>query len=259
MALSQYVGNQAGKPAFPKTGGAGGKKTGGVKPRVPKKRISSEQRAEEARLNDPYGDHQNRGTRKETRVVRRRVRRRRVKGGKTQSNYGTTQTKGSKKAKSGGQTQLAQGSQGPANKHMMSRMNSQSNLNRMTSNFQSAKQGGARGPQTTAGKKMFMLGNLETMMNNDYAAMKAGNDKDTAFTYRTSEARQLVAALGMMQNQDVKKKDKKKDKDSGKASLSPAAFSRQKGLLRNLVAMSAPDAPLPEGLPEDYKPFESVA
>ena len=41
--------------------------------------------------------------------------------------------------------------------------------------------------------------------------------------------------------------------------LSPAAFSRQKGLLRRLKAMSDPTGPMPEGLPVDYKPFESVA
>ena len=256
--LAHHVSNTG----FPATGG-GAKKTTGKK-KAPAKRVSAEQKAEQARLDDPYGDHGGAKRSKrgggQTRVVRRRVRRRRVGSQQTQSNYGTSKADQAKNAKQAKQQSRAQGPGQSSNQHMMRRMNSQSNLNQMTAQFRGNQSGRAGGPQTPVGKKMAMLGNLQNYMKNDYAAMKA-NDQDNAFTYRTSEARQLVATLGSMVASTTSqgKKDTKGSKDSDNKGLSPEAFGRQKGLLRRLKAMSDPTGQLPEGLPPDYKPFESVA
>lgn len=244
---------------FPATGGGPNKTT--TKKKAPAKRLSAEQKAEKARLDDPYGNHGGAGRTerrgKETRVVRRRVRRRRVGTQQTQPNYGTSKAQQAQNAKQAKAQAKAQGPQGSSNQHMMKRMNAQSNLNQMTAQFRSGQMGQPGGPQTPVGKKMAMLSNLQNYMKNDYAAMKA-NDQDTAFTYRTSEARQLVATLGSMVA-STNKQTQKKDGKSDSKGLTPAAFSRQKGLLRKLKAMSDPQGPMPEGLPVDYKPFESVA
>jgi hypothetical protein len=256
--LAHHVANTG----FPTTGGGGAKKTTGKKTTA--KRVSAEQKAEQAQLNDPYGDHSGgktqRGGRR-TRVVRRRVRRRRVGSQQTQqSNYGSSKTQLAKNAKQAKAQAKSQGPSQSSNQHMTRRMNSQSNLNRMSAQFAGNQTGQTGGPKTPVGRKMAMLGNLQNYMKNDYAAMKA-NDQDNAFTYRTSEARQLVATLGSMVSSTTKqgkKKDTKGTKDDNKG-LSSAAFGRQKGLLRRLKAMSDPTGQLPEGLPPDYKPFESVA
>jgi hypothetical protein len=142
---------------------------------------------------------------------------------------------------------------------MMRKMNSQSNLAQMTANFRSGQSGQPQGPQTSVGRKMAMLGNLQNYMKNDYAAMKC-NDNDTAFTYRTSEARQLCATLGTMvasTTSQGKKKDSKSTSDN--KPLTPKAFAAQKGLLRRLKMMSDPGGQLPPDLPKDYRPFERVA
>ena len=245
---------------FPSTGGTTSKSK--TTENAPEKRVSAEEKAEKA-IRDDAASGARRSERggQETRVVRRRVRRRRVSTAQTQPNYGTSKTEQAKqtkqakaqaKAEQGGHTSQS------SNAHMMRKMNSQSSLNKMTAQFQSGQMGG--GPQTPVGKKMAMLGNLQNYMKNDYAAMKA-NDQDTSFTYRTSEARQLVATLGTMAASATKTTTKKDTKSSGGESktLTPAAFGRQKGLLRELKAMSDPHMPLPEGLPPDYKPFESGA
>jgi len=140
---------------------------------------------------------------------------------------------------------------------MMRKMNSQSSLNRMTANFRSGQSGQPAGPQTQVGKKMAMLSNLKNYMSNDYNAMKA-NDSDKAFTYRTSEARQLVATLGTMVASSTKQ-TKQDTKAEDKKPLSPKQFAAQKGLLKRIKMMSDPSAQMPEGLPPDYQPFESVA
>jgi hypothetical protein len=254
--VAHHVANTVG---FPATGGGPNKTT--TKTKAPAKRLSAEQKAEQARLDDPYGNHSGTGRAesggRRTRVVKRRVRRRRVGSQKT-SQYSQTsksgQTGTAKQAK--GQAKA----QGANPQQHMTRLTAQSNLNRMTAQFQGNQAGRPGGPQTPVGKKMAMLGNLQNYMKNDYAAMKA-NDQDNAFTYRTSEARQLVATLGSMVASTTKQGQKKdtKDSKSDNKGLSPEAFGRQKGLLRHLKAMSDPSGPLPEGLPPDYKPFESVA
>ncbi len=151
---------------FPNIGGTP-KKTGteGTKP---KKRLSAEERAEKARLDDPYGNHGSRrseGAQGRTRVVRRRVRRRRVGTQQTQQQYGTTK---SQQAQQKGKAGKAQGQAGPnqtsSQQHMMRKMNSQSNLNQMTAQFRSGQAGSPSGPQTPVGKKMAMLGNLQTYL-----------------------------------------------------------------------------------------------
>lgn len=231
----------------------------------PKKRLTAEEKAEKALREESYGNSGARRSERgggQTRVVRRRVRRRRVDTQQTQPQYGSSKTQQAQQTKqTRAQTRAQANQSGPSsNAHMMRRMNSQSDLNRMTSQFQNSQMSGSNGPQTPVGKKMAMLTNLKNYMENDYNAMKA-NDQDTAFTYRTSEARQLVATLGTMVASANKKTDNKKSGSSSSDSrgLSPEAFSRQKGLLRRLKAMSDPAGPMPEGLPVDYKPFESVA
>jgi hypothetical protein len=259
---ANHAAHHVGTTGFPVTGG-GTKKTTG-KTKAPAKRVSAEQKAEQARLDDPYGSGAGRAERggRQTRVVRRRVRRRRVgTQQQAQPNYGTSksdQAKLAKQAKSQAKGQAT--GQASNQQHMMRQLNSQSNLNRMSAQFQGNQAGQPSGPRTPGGKKMAMLGNLRSYVSNDYAAMKA-NDQDNAFTYRTSEARQLVATLGSMVSSTTKQGQKKDTKDSKSdyKGLTAAAFGRQKGLLRQLKAMSDPSGPLPEGLPPDYKPFESVA
>lgn len=256
---SQHMATAATNLGFPATGGAGGIGKKGKAPGKSKaKRLSAEERAEQARLDDPYGNHGTQGPRRRTRVVRRRVRRRRVSTGKTAPQYGTSksqQAKQAKQAKAQQQTHLP-----PQNsmKHMMRMRDSQSSLNRMTANFRNAQAGQNSGPKTPVGKKMAMLGNLQNYMKNDYAAMKA-NEKDSAFTYRTSEARQLVATLGTMVASATKQGKKDTKTSDSKKPLSPKQFASQKGLLKKLKMMSDPMGTLPEGLPPDYQPFESVA
>lgn len=250
---------------FPAAGGPGGnKKTGTKKTKTRKKKaLSARQKAEAARADDPYGNHGASETRRrgDGRVRRRRVkvRRRRVSTGQAKPNYGTSKAQQAKNANKSGKAQLAQQNTGPSNQHMMRSFNAQSSLNRMTAGFRGAQAGRPQGPQTPMGKKMAMLGNLQCYMKNDYACMKA-NDQDTAFTYRTSEARQLYATLGTMVASATKQGQKKDTKSSDdKPQLSSKAFTRKKGLLKKLKAMSDPTGPMPEGLPVDYKPFDNVA
>ena len=258
LGLSKFAAQNANNIGLPVKGAPVKKETKTKKPAA--KRVSAEQRAEEARLNDPYGDAgRTRGPAPRKRTVRRRVRRRRV-GGQTQPNYGnskTTQAKQAKTAKAQQQS-FAQGPQGDSMAHMRRAMNGQSSLNQATANFRNAQGGRPAGPQTSVGKKMAMLGNLKNYMQNDYNAMKA-NENDKAFTYRTSEARQLVATLGTMVASSTKQGKKDSKASDSKKPLSPKQFAAQKGLLKRLRMMSDPIGQLPEGLPPDYQPFESVA
>ena len=259
---AQLVGNQAAQNHFPAAGGTTGG-TGGTSKTRRRRRLSAEKRAEEARLNDPYGDHGGaRGPEQRGRVRRRSVRVRRRRVG-TQAKVAQQTTAGkSGQAKQGGQAGKAGGGwvhSGPSNQaeSHMQRFHQQGNLNQMTAGFRSANSGRPSGPQSPVGQKMAMLGNLQKYMENDYNCMKA-NEGDKAFTYRTSEARQLCATLGTMVA-SANNKGKKDSKTEDRRPLTPAAFAKQKGLLRRLAMMSEPDGRLPEGLPPDYQPFESVA
>lgn len=253
---------------FPNVGGGGTtKKTStGTTAKTKEKQLTAEEKAEQARLNDPYGDHKTGGAERKTRVVRRKVRRRRVGNqsnttptGKTAPNYGTSktqQTQQAKQAKQAKGTLLANGTGGDPQAHMMKRMNAQSSINRMSANFVNNQANS--GPQTPVGKKMAMLNNLSNYMNNDYNAMKC-NENDKAFTYRTSEARQLCATLGTMVASTSKQSKDSKSTSDTKKPLSPKQFAAQKGLLKKLKMMSDPSVHLPEGLPADYTPLELTA
>lgn len=259
LGLSKFAAQNANAIGLPSKGIAPKKEAKADKPAA--KRVSAEERAEQARLNDPYGGvGGSQGPRRRKKLVRRRVRRRRV-GGQAKPNYGTSKAQQSKQAKTA-KAQAQTFTQGPSGAdpqaHMQRSMNSQSDLNRMTSNFRNAQGGRPGGPQTAVGKKMAMLGNLKNYMQNDYACMKA-NDSDKAFTYRTSEARQLCATLGTMVASSTKQGKKNSKTSDTKKPLSPKQFAAQKGLLKRLKMMSDPTGQMPEGLPPDYQPFESVA
>lgn len=239
---------------------SGGKVDSGGTSKTRKRRLSAEKRAEEARLNDPYGDHSTTGPLRRGRVRRRsvRVRRRRV-GHQAQvaqqSNSGKT-NKGGKAGKASGGGWVHSGPPNHAESHMQ-RFNSGGNLAQMTAGFKNANSGRPAGPKSPVGQKMAMLKNLKSYMEVDYNCMKA-NENDKAFTYRTSEARQLCATLGTMVA-SANKQNKKDSKSEDKKPLTTAAFSKQKGLLRKLAMMSEPHGQLPEGLPDDYEAFEHVA
>jgi hypothetical protein len=106
-----------------------------------------------------------------------------------------------------------------------------------------------------------MLTGLNSYINNDYNHMKVNPD-DKAFAYRTAEARQLGATISQMVASSTRQAGgnaPKTNEDTQPRSLSPAAYGRQKKLLRSLAAMSEPHPRLPDNLPTDYRPFESVA
>lgn len=264
--LSHHVaGNNLG---FPNVGGGVTTKKPSTPKKTKEKQLSAEEKAEQAKLNDPYGDHKTGGAQRKTRVVRRKVRRRRVGNqgqtpattttSKAAPNYGTSKAQQAQQAKQAKQQMQAKGTGGDPQAHMMKRMDAQSSLNRMSAGFIN-NQSQANGPQTPVGKKMAMLGNLANYMNNDYNAMKC-NENDKAFTYRTSEARQLCATLGTMVASATKSnnKDTKSSSDTKKP-ITPKQFAAQKGLLKKLKMMSDPSFHLPEGLPADYKPMELTA
>lgn len=251
---------------FPNVGGGVTTKKPSTTQKSKEKQLSAEEKAEQARLNDPYGDHKTGGAQRKTRVVRRKVRRRRVGNqtttastGKAAPNYGTSKTQQAQQAKQAKQAKgqfHANGAGGDPQAHMMKRMNAQSSINRMSASFVNNQANS--GPQTPVGKKMAMLNNLSNYMNNDYNAMKC-NENDKAFTYRTSEARQLCATLGtMVASANKQTKDTKSSSDTKKP-LSPKQFAAQKGLLKKLKMMSDPSVHLPEGLPADYTPLELTA
>lgn len=258
MALGQYVGNQ-GAQANRNLPGTGGKAKVPGKAKVKaKRRLSAKERAEAQSAADPYGQTQTGGA-KQKRVVRKKVRRKRV-GPKTVQTSDLNKAAKQQTTAKAGRPGRAAGAQGAGNSSwMFPQMNAQSGLQQMHQQFSQNKAQQSKGPQTPTGQKFAQLGRLQSYIQNDYAMMKA-NPNDKAFTYRTAEARQLEATIGTMlagaTKQGKSKDDKKTSNDSR---LTPAAFAQKKGLLRNLLAMSEPNAPLPEGLPQDYKPFEGVA
>ncbi len=256
MALGQYIGNQ-GAQANRGLPGTGGKAKGTTK-KTKAKRLSAKQRAEAQAAADPYGQTQTGGA-KRKRVVRKRVRRKRVgpKTVQTSDLNKTAKQQSTGKAAKAGRGAAAQGTGNSS--WMFPQMNAQGNLSQLANNFAQNKAQQQQGPQSANRQRFDQLGRLQNYIKNDYAMMKA-NPNDKAFTYRTAEARQLEATIGTMlagATKQGKSKDDKKSKTDSR--LTPAAFSQKKGLLRNLLAMSEPNAPLPEGLPPDYKPFEGVA
>lgn len=220
-------------------------------------RLETEERNKEV-LDDPYGLRRpegNHNTGQTTRVVRKKVR---VKRNNQQAeNSGNTQGASRRSLNKGGQA-------GP-NSLLNRTMNGQSSLVRASvlfKNNQSQNTQQANNQNVAVRNKM--LNGLNGYIKNDYSMMKLNPD-DKAFTYRTAEARQLGATIGQMVASTTRAaggKDKKannEESDSGSNKLSTAAYGRKKSLLRRLSAMSEPSPKLPDDLPTDYKPFESVA
>jgi hypothetical protein len=246
--------------SFPQGGNVGGfPQTGGSVRETPqerKDRIASEDRAQEV-LNDPYGLRQNQPgqTNGVTRTVLKKVRVRR-NNGETQNAENTGNTSGTGNT---GRTSR----NGPAGQaggyHMLQRSTmGQADLVRASVLYQSNQSQNAQ--NTNLGVRNKMLNGLNNYIKNDYQMMKLNPD-DKAFTYRTAEARQLGATIGQMVASTTRAGNNapKTNEEMTSPRLSPEAFGRQKGLLRRLAAMSETNPKLPDNLPTDYKPFESVA
>jgi hypothetical protein len=238
--------------------------TGGNVRETREERIKREEN--EARLNDPYGlrqptnpnTPQTDGT---TRVVRKKVRVRR-NNGQSDSTQGTNNSNGSNGT---GQTGSRYSQQGP-NSLLNRQWTGQASLVRASVLHQNNQQ------QQTANnnavqQRNVMLGGLQQYIKNDYNMMKL-NSADKAFTYRTAEARQLDATIGQMiastsrqstGNTKSTGSGGTTNTDSTSSRISPEAYGRQKTLLRRLAAMSDPNPKMPDNLPTDYRPFESVA
>lgn len=247
---------------FPTTPTPGGNVSNRETPIERKERVAAEDRAQEA-LNDPYGlrqqgqPGQTNGT---TRTVLKRVRVRRNNGqaegaNNSQGANGTEGTKGRAGTQRGG----AAGQAGTY--HMLQRSTlGQSSLVRAGVLFQNNQPQQAQQSPGNLAVRNKMLQGLNNYIQNDYQMMKLNPD-DKAFTYRTAEARQLGATIGQMVASSSRQgtNSNKTNEETTSPRLSPEAFGRQKGLLRRLAAMSEPNPKMPDNLPTDYRPFESVA
>ncbi len=242
---------------FPQTGGVGSRET--LQER--KDRIAAEDRAQEV-LNDPYGlrnpaQQQTQGT---TRTVLKKVRVRRNNG----QAEGTGNANGSNGAEGTGRAGKTGrgGAAGPMGTyHMLQRSTmGQSSLVRASVLYQNNQAQNPQQNQSNLGVRNQMLRGLSGYIQNDYQMMKLNPD-DKAFTYRTAEARQLGATIGQMVASSTRQgtNQTKTNDEQPSPRLSPEAFGRQKGLLRRLAAMSEPSPKMPDNLPTDYRPFESVA
>lgn len=247
-------GNNVG--GFPGAGGIQNRET----PQERRDRIAAEDRAQEV-LNDPYGLRQQPGqTPDATRVVRKKVRVRRNNG----QAEGANSTNGGQSAQGTGRQKGTQRG-GPAGQagtyHMLQRSSmGQSSLVRASVLYQNNQAQNPQQATSNLGVRNKMLNGLNNYIQNDYQMMKLNPD-DKAFTYRTAEARQLGQTIGQMVASTTRTGNNTKTKDGESTSprLSPEAFGRQKGLLRRLAAMSEPHPKMPDNLPTDYRPFESVA
>jgi hypothetical protein len=231
---------------------------GGVRetPQERRDRIAAEERQEV--LNDPYGlrqQNQPGQTGGTTRTVRKKVRVRRTTG----EAVSTNDTSSSNQTGQTGRTQRNQGPQGTY--HMLRNSTlGQSSLVRASVLFQNNQAQNLPQPQSNLGVRNKMLMGLNNYIQNDYQMMKLNPD-DKAFTYRTAEARQLGATIGQMvasTSRQATNANKSND-ETPTTRLTPEAYGRQKGLLRRLAAMSEPNPKLPDNLPTNYQPFESVA
>lgn len=219
--------------------------------------------AEEAReaLNDPYGvrnQNQPGQTNGTTRTVMKKVRVRR-NNGEAASTNGSNGSEGTGQTGRTGRGGPAGGPQGTY--HMLQRSSlGQSDLVRASVLYQNNQAQNPQQNQTNLGVRNRMLNGLQNYIQNDYQMMKLNPD-DKAFTYRTAEARQLGATIGQMVASTSRQASgsNKTNEETTSPRLSPEAFGRQKGLLRRLAGMSEPNPKLPDNLPADYRPFESVA
>ena len=224
-----------------------------------KERIAQEELKEQ--LADPqrFQPGQPGQTQGPTRTVLKKVRVRRNNGESSDTNS-TNGTNGSGQTGRSGRAGGPQGTQGSY--HMLQRSSmGQSDLVRASVLYQNnqAQQQQQNNP-TNLGVRNRMLNGLQSYIQNDYQMMKLNPD-DKAFTYRTAEARQLGATIGQMVASTSRQASgtNKTNEETPSPRLSPEAFGRQKGLLRRLSAMSEPNPRMPDNLPADYRPFESVA
>lgn len=135
-----------------------------------------------------------------------------------------------------------------------------SSLSQAHHQFQSQQAQNPQNQPTNLGVRNRMLTGLNNYIQNDYQMMKL-NPEDKAFTYRTAEARQLGATIGQMVASSTRQGNNapKTNEDTRPPQLTAAAYGRQKSLMVKLRAMSEPHPKLPDNLPADYAPFESVA
>jgi hypothetical protein len=248
--------NQGGIPGFPQTG-PGTRETREER----NQRLEAEDRKNEA-LNDPYGLRNAQGNPQAqnadgtTRVVRKKIRVKRNTGQTEGSSNGSNGTSGT------GRNRESYAQTGP-NSLLNRTWNGQSSLVRASVLFKNNQAQNPQQNQNQLQTRNKMLTGLNQYINNDYQMMKLNPD-DKSFTYRTAEARQLTSTIGQMlvsTNRQTSGGNKKSgsSSDSTSTRLSPEAFGRQKTLLRRLSAMSDPNPQLPDNLPTDYRPFESVA
>lgn len=246
----------------PQTGGAGGfPATGGAvsnreTPTEARTRITAEDRAEQARLNDPYGQQPDRTGQTITRRVR--VRRPRVQSQNTQAN--NNNGAGNAKAGRGGPAGNA------SSYHMLNnRLNGQSSLSRASVLFQNQRSGQTGQANGNVSQRGQLLNGLGKYIGLDHSC-RSLNANDKASTYGLSALNKLGECTRNMLTNHIAafippdKKDKKDSKtnDSG-SRMTPEALGRGKGLLRRLAAMSEPNPRFPDNLPADYQPYEGVA
>lgn len=224
-------------------------------------RIAQEDLKEQ--LNDPYGlrqpaqqPGQTSGTTRTVKVRRRVLR----NNGESADSSQTNGTQGNGQTGRAGRNGGPQGAQAGYQTAQRASL-SQSDLVRASVLYQNnqAQQQQQNNP-TNLGVRNRMLNGLQSYIQNDYQMMKLNPD-DKAFTYRTAEARQLGATIGQMVASTSRQASgtNKTNEETPSPRLSPEAFGRQKGLLRRLSAMSEPNPRMPDNLPADYRPFESVA
>jgi hypothetical protein len=122
------------------------------------------------------------------RVIRRRVRRRRVGASNAVAQYGS--------AKANKEKAQAQGrGSGPSEGLIERHKDAQDKLDRIEAKLRKHRR--STGSLRLIDKKIALLGDMHRFMRNDFADFRESSC-DNAFTYRTSEARQLVATLGSM-------------------------------------------------------------
>ena len=226
-------------------------------PQERKEKLAAEDRAQEV-LQERHSPHSRLGqTDGTTRTVLKKVKVRRNNGEaqSTENSGNTNGTAGTGRAGRNGQT-------GPAGTyHMLQRSTmGQSDLVRASVLYQNNQAQNPQHNQSNLGVRNKMLCGLNNYIQNDYQMMKLNPD-DKAFTYRTAEARQLGATIGQMVASTSRQSSNanKTNEETTSPRLSPEAFGRQKGLLRRLAGMSESNPKLPDNLPADYRPFESVA
>ncbi len=252
MAFGPSVNQGGAAGGFPLSGGSiPNRET----PTEAKARITAEDRAEQTRLNDPYGQQPARTGQTITRRVR--VRRPRVQNQNTQANNNSGQNA---KAGRGGPAGNA------SSYHMLNnRLNGQSSLARASVLFQNQRPGQTGQANGNVNQRGQLLNGLEKYIGLDHSC-RSLNSNDKASTYGLSALTKLGECTRNMLTNHIAafippdKKDKKDTSSTNSDSrMTPEAMGRGKGLLRRLAAMSEPNPRFPDNLPADYRPYEGVA